>query len=99
MEQVNNFDSTESQIVYKLARMEAQLEALLTTVKDRFDEIQLKFDKHEKSTMSEIEKLDQRMDSMEKWKTEIIAKITAISIGIGVVWTLFSGLIKSTFGL
>lgn len=91
--------SMEDQIVFKLAEVQTKVETLLETVKDRFTSMEAKFDTHERNTQDEIKRLTDKVASLEKWKTEIIAKISTISIVIGLVWTVLSDAVKSAFGL
>lgn len=95
----NMSTNMEDQIVFKLATVETKLEALLEMIKDRFTSMEAKFDTHERYTQDEIKMLTDKVTALEKWKTEIITKISTISIVIGIAWTVLSDAVKSAIGL
>lgn len=113
--------SLESQIIFRLASLEATMRTSLDSINEKIDNFQKDFHHKHVNTATAITAVDTRLNAvkelmdqkiqdnhreihervtkLEFFKTEILAKATALAFGVGLLWMLFGDMVKHAIGV
>jgi len=97
-------DRTNSKIIYKLGKIEAQVTALSDSIINAVHRLEDKISDTNRITTAEIAALkvrvdenERRHDVLENWKNTTVARITGITSAVSIVWLLLGDNLKKAF--
>lgn len=107
---MDSFLNLESQLVYRLASLEATVSSHLKRIDEKIETFQNEINKRHLDVSTDLvavkarqdhfeEKFDERIKKLEFFKTELLAKATAAAFGVGLFWMLLGDSIRHLLGL
>ena len=102
--------SLESQIIFRLASLEATVDANMKNMNEKLEILAKDFHHRDTNRASQVAALDaklstrteileQRITKVEFFRTELLAKATAAAAVVGLIWVMFGDAVKNLLGV
>lgn len=102
--------SLESQIIFRLASLEATFEANMKNMNEKLETLAKEFHNKDVNRASQVaaldaklnstkESLEQRITKLEFFRTELLAKATAAAAVVGLLWVVFGEGLRRLLGI